>query len=456
MSALSRGSVCCGRASGRPGRASGYAAGLIAAVLLVATAVTPGLARADGGDSGGSSAAARANDTRFDLDAVRGILSIKQLDGWLLYDNQGQNPIARELVNPGNEPRRRWFYLIPVRGEPSALVHRGDVTGFTRVPGRKLVYTTHRDFTQLLGTMLKGQRTVAMEYSPRAALPELSRVDAGTIELIRGLKIAVRSSAELVQLVKAPWGSDGRLSHHVAAHHLDELRKAALDFVARKIRAGKLVRERDVQRFLMRGYLTRGLLGPPPIVATGGNTADPHYVPGPGRSAAIKRGDLLLIDMWAKAKSDGRAIYADTTWMAYVGKRVPGRYADAFAVVVRVRDAALQLIEDRTRRRRAIRGYEVDRLVRTELTRAGHGDHIRHRSGHSLDTAVHGAGANLDDFEVRDVRNLVVGSGFSLAPGVYLDGDFGVRTEVNVYLGRGGVEVTTPKQTEITAILAGE
>ena len=429
-----------------PGRTGAVLVGL----LIAASTLAPRDARSDEGEA---QAEAQAS---FDLSAVQGILSIQQLDGWLLYDYRGLNPIALELIEPRGAPSRRWFYLIPARGQPLALIHRVDAASFEHVPGRKAVYATYGDLERGLTSMLRGKRRIAMEYSPRARLPSLSRVDAGTIELVRSKRVKVRSSADLVQLTKALWGPDGRLSHYVAAHHLEELRKAALDYVARRIKRGKPVTERDVQKYLLRGYQVRGLLGPAPVVAAGANTADPQYVPSRERNAAINKGDLVLIDMWVKVESDKRPIVANTTWMAYVGETVPKRHAEAFTVAAAARNAALALIRDRITRRRAIKGFEVDRQARNVIAEAGHGDKFPHRTGHSIDTNVHGSGTNLDDYETRDTRSLVSGAGFSISPGIYFPGEFGVRTEINVYLGPEGVEVTTPAQDAITAILTGK
>ena len=395
-----------------------------------------------------------AGQASFDLAGLQGILAIQQLDGWLLYDHAGQNPIARELIQPAGEPTRRWFYLIPTEGEPVALIHRIDARSFERVPGRKIVYTAQRQLEQGLTVMLAGKKRLAMEYSPKAELPSLSRVDAGTLEQVRSRKVKVRSSAELVQFARSLWGNDGRLSHHVAAHHLDELRKAALVFVARGIQRGNKVRESDVQKLIANGYRVRGLVGPPAVVAAGKHTADPYYLPGADSDAVIEKGDLLVLGMSARVQSEKRTIVAEVTWVAFVGDRVPDSHASMFGVLVQARDAALALIEDRVGRRRAIKGFEVDRQARKIISQAGHGDKFIHRTGHSLDTQVHGGGANLDDYETHDARNLVVGSGYAIAPGIYSEGESGMRAEIDVYLGPTGVEVTTARQTEITAILA--
>lgn len=402
----------------------------------------------------GQAEAVPAPRLRFELEAVQGMLAVQRLGGWLLYDHRGQNPVAVELVNPaGGATAHRWFYLIPDEGEPVALVHRSEAARFAHLPGRRVVYADYRDFEKQLKGMLRGVRQVAMEYSPRGELPGLSQVDAGTLELVRVQRVKVRSSAELVQLTKALWGADARLTHHVAVHHLQQLRDAALAYVANQVGQGAVVTEHDVQRFLVHGYAVRGLEGPLPVVAVGARAADPQYRPVAGRSAAIQRGDLLLLDMSARVAREGeRTIYANVAWMAFVGEHVPEKFARAFEAVVQAREAALALIRERVRRRRVIKGYEVDREARRTLAKAGFGDAFLHRTGHSLDTDVQGAGANLDDYDTHDTRALVMGAGFSVEPGIYVEGEFGMRSAVNAYIGFDGLEVTTAQQKEITTL----
>jgi Xaa-Pro dipeptidase len=421
-------------------------AALLGAGLLVL--IAPG--------SGPAVAQSRAEDSgRFelDLDAVQGVLAIQQIGGWLLYDHGGQNPIALAVLQPaGGRALHRWFYLIPAEGQPVLLAHRADTARFGHLPGRRLEYTDHPSLVRNLSSMLRGVKEVAMEYSPMAALPDLSRVDAGTLELVRAQGAKVRSSAELVQLAKSLWRPEQRISHYVAVHHLDKLRQAALDFVAERLRSGQPVTEYDVQEMLVRGYEVRGLSGPPPVVATTAHAADPVYVPARQGSAAIQNGDLLLIDMSARVAADGRAVFARIAWMAYVGDDVPRRFADAFAALVQARDAAVRLIEDRVQQRRVVKGHEVDDEARLVLERGGHKDGVMHRTGHSLDVDLHGGGVSLDGYSTRDTRALLVGAGFAVVPGIYEKDELGMRTAVDVYIGPGTVEVTTPAQTEITAI----
>ena len=392
--------------------------------------------------------------SRFDQEAVQGLLAVQRLDGWLLYDKDGQNPIAVELVNPAGSTSRGWSYLIPATGQPIALIHKSEASLFDDVPGTKIEYAGYRDLKDGLAKMLKGVKSVGMEYAPKSGIPSLTRVDAATIDLVKAQGVKIESSSGLVQFTKSLWGPEGRISHYVTAHHLTKLRESALKFIADQLAAGKPVTEYSVQQHIVAGFKIRGITGPAPIVAVNENTADPNYVPLAKSSTSIKDGDLVLLNLRAKLDTSARSIFADVTWMAYVGATVPERYTKVFDAVVSARDAAVDYLRDRTERHRAVKGFEPDQKAREVISTAGYADKFVHRTGHSLDTSLNGDGANLDDYETHDTRNLVMGSGFTVAPGVYTKGDFGMRVEVNVFIGRDGIEVTIPAQTEITAILA--
>jgi Xaa-Pro aminopeptidase len=300
--------------------------------------------------------------------------------------------------------------------------------------------------------MLKGIKQIALEYSPKAAVPNVSRVDAGTLELIRATGVQVRSSETLVQYTKAIWGDAGRTAHYVAVHHLLELRREALAFVVKELQRAAPVTEYDVQQRIVHGMTMRGLVGAPPVVAAGVNTADPYYVPSIDKSATIKRGDLIVISLAAKIdKPEG--IYAAQTWCAVADATVPEPVAKAFETSSLARDQAMALIGDRTRKHRPVTGAEVDGLTRAFIKKAGFADKVMHRTGHSIDSDLQGGGADLDDFEVRDTRILTPGTGFTVGPGLYFPGQFGVRAEISVYLSPGGPEVTTPAQDEVEALL---
>jgi Xaa-Pro dipeptidase len=388
-----------------------------------------------------------------DLTTVQGLLAVQRLDGWLLFDRDGENPIASRLVNPDGHPTRPWFYLLPSKGEPALLVHTAELRSFDHVKGKKLTYQGHRDLAGQLKALLKGQRTVALEYSAKAAVPSVSRVDAGTVELIKSAGVQVRSSETLVQFTKAIWGDAGRTAHYVAVHHLVEMRKDALAFAAKQLGAGAPLTEYDLQQRLTRAMTMRGLVGAPPVVAAGVNTADPYYVPSAAKNAPIKRGDLIVISLAAKVnKPEG--IWAAQTWVAIADTNVPAVYAKAFDVVSLARDQALVLITDRNAKRRPVTGADVDNAARGFLEKAGHKDKVMHRTGHSIDNDFQGGGADLDNFEVRDTRILTPGTGFTVGPGLYFKDQFGVRAEVSVFFAPAGPEITTPAQNEIEALFA--
>ncbi|MBZ0237395.1 MAG: M24 family metallopeptidase [Deltaproteobacteria bacterium] len=387
---------------------------------------------------------------RFDLAAVQGLLAVQNLDGWLIVDHAGQNPVARSLVAVQGNASRRWFYLVPRTGEPTVLCHASEVASFANVPGMKITYTGYRDLDKILRAMLKGKKSLAMEYSPKGALPSLSRVDAGTVELVRAAGVKVRSSDGLVQFAKATWGPEGRKQHYIAVHHLVELRKDALAFIGNKLAAGSRVTEREVQQRIEKGMAMRGLVGPAPVVAFGKNSADPDYVPGPARSATLAQGDVVLLSL--AGKIDG-GVYAAHSWVAVADSAVSPSLQVAFETAARARDEALAFVRDRVKRRRAVKGWEVDKAARDTVTRAGMHDRLLHRTGHSLDGDLYGSGTDLDDTEVKDQRALVVGTGFTVGPGVYAAGELGVRAEVSAYLGKDGLEVTTPVQESVETLV---
>lgn len=387
-----------------------------------------------------------------DVTAVQGLLAVQRLDGWLLFDRDGVNPIAVRLVAPDGHPTRPWFYMIPARGTPVVLVHLAEVRSFDHLAGNKLTYQGYRDLDKQLRALLKGVKSVAVEYSPKAAVPSVSRVDAGTLEVIRAAGVQVTSSDTLVQFTKAIWGDPGRTAHYVAAHHIALLRKEALAFVVKRLQANAAVTEYEVQQQIMRGMVMRGLVGAPPVVAAGANTADPYYVPSADKAAIIKRGDLIVLSLAAKLdKPEG--IYAAQTWCAVADATVPDAIARAFETSSLARDQAMALIGDRVRKHRPVTGAEVDNATRAFIKKAGLAERIMHRTGHSLDSDLQGGGADLDDFEVRDSRILTPGTGFTVGPGLYFPSQFGVRAEVSVYLAPSGPEITTPAQDEVEALL---
>jgi len=380
----------------------------------------------------------------MDLDAIRRALVPAGVDGWLLYDFRGSNPIARRLI--GFDERqigtRRWFYWIPAQGEPVAVVHAIEREA-VRAPGRRLVYRSWRELETHLAECLKGARRVAMEYSPRAAIPYVSRVDAGTIEMVRACGPEVVSSADLVQEFEARWTPAQKALHDRAARDTLLAKDEAFALIKERLAAGLAVKESEVQAFIQSRFDARGLTTDHPcIVAVNEHASDPHFETAAGpRDKQIGKGDLVLIDLWAKVANDPQAVYYDATWMAYCGPTVPPRIVEVWEAVKGGRDAAVAFIQEAVAEGRTIRGAEVDDVSRGFIEARGFGDYFLHRTGHSIGAEVHGNGVNIDNLETRDERTLIPGVCFSIEPGVYLP-EFGIRSEIDVYIGQGKAEVT--------------
>ena len=390
----------------------------------------------------------------IDVRAVQQALRDQGLDGWLWYDFQGANPIAQRLAGIGSDgghlASRRWFYLIPASGEPRGLVHKIERHNLDRLPGTKTPYAGRVELEAGLKQLLSGAHRVAMEYSPQGAIPYVSRVDAGTLELVRGQGIDVVSSGDLVQQFEAHWSADAIASHKAAAERLYRIKDRAFAHAAEAAR-GAAMTEYDLQQEMWRWFAEEGLISDSaPNVSAQENAGNPHYLPTEQRSRPIRPNELLLLDLWGKLETPG-AVFADITWVGFTGRQVPDDMAKAFTAIREARDAAIRLVEDAAHVGREVRGFEVDRAARTVIEQAGYGAYILHRTGHSLGETVHGNGAHLDDYETHDERRLLPGTGFTIEPGVYFD-RFGVRTEINMVWGPNGPEVTGPRQQDIVTL----
>ncbi len=394
----------------------------------------------------------------MDLAALQRALAESGLDGWLLYDFHGQNPTAVTALGLGGRMlTRRWFYLVPREGTPTLLVHRIELGSFpAEVPGERRGYASWQSLRAGLASLLGalGPRPrIAMEYFPEAAIPYLSRVDAGTLEVVRGLGAEVTSSAELVQRFLCRWDEAQVASHRRALDVIEGAKDAAFDRIAAAIRKRETLRETDVQRFLMDRFAANGLeTDHPPIVAVNGHAGDPHYEPAEATASPIRPGDLVLIDLWARGTGP-RDVYADITWVGYCGDAPPPRLQEIFEVTAAARDLGLATVERAHREGRTLQGWEVDRAVRDLVAARGFGEQFVHRTGHSIGTSVHGDGANLDDLETHDTRPLVPGLAFSIEPGVYLPEEgLGVRSEIDVFLADDGPKVFGKIQRELVRI----
>ncbi len=391
----------------------------------------------------------------LDVSAVQAALRAAGLDGWLLYDFHGSNPVARRLTGlatTGHMTTRRWFYLIPTQGSPKGLVHKIERATLAHLPGTTSEYAGRVELEAGLKSLLAGLRSIAMEYSPRGAIPYVSRVDAGTIELVRDQGVHVASSGDLIQQFEAVWSDEGFASHRAAAERLYRIKDRTFASIAARLRDGLPTTEFDIQTAMMEWFDEEGLTTDhPPIVATEANAGNPHYQPLADGSRRIGRDEVVLLDLWGKLPTSG-AVYADISWMGYTGATPPAPLVAAFTAVRDARDAAVTLIETAAAAGREVRGWEADQAARGVLYAAGFGDAILHRTGHSLGEEVHGNGAHLDDYETRDERRLLPGTGFTIEPGLYFE-TFGVRTEINIAWGRGGPEVTGPRQMAVVPVV---
>ncbi len=389
-----------------------------------------------------------------DLRAIQKELRASRIGAWLFYDILHRDPIAYRILGLDQaHAKRRWFYLIPARGAPRKLVHRIEPAMLDALPGKKILYAARGELTAGLARLLAGVRSVAMQYSPRNAIPYVSTVDAGTVELVRSLRKRVVSSADLVQRFEACWTPAQLHSHLDARKIIDELIPRAFARAAEFVRRGRDLTEYELQQWFGEQFAARGLIADSlPIVAVGAHSGDPHYEPPARASARLRAGDLLLLDVWGKLNRP-EAVYYDVTWTGFLGPSIPERYAKIFAIVREARDAAVRFVQERIAARRPLRGYEVDRVARGVIRRAGYARYFTHRTGHSIGREVHGAGANMDDFEMRDDRRILPRTCFSVEPGIYLP-EFGIRSEVNVYVAERSAEVTGAIQSELLPLLA--
>ena len=387
------------------------------------------------------------------IEAIQSALQKQKLDGWLFYDILHRDPIAYRVLGLDHAvAKRRWFYMIPATGAPRKLVHRIEAGALDSLPGEKMLYAAAKELEKNLTKLLGHTRNVAMQYSPKNLIPYVSTVDAGTVELIRGLGRKVVSSADLVQEFEAAWTPEQVESHRAAGRAIDRITQAAFSEAARRVRAGKKFTEYDLQQWIMGQFRASGVTSDsPPIVAVGPHAGDPHYEPSERNSSPVRKGDLLLLDVWGKTLAAG-SVYYDITWTGYLGARVPQKYAKIFSIVRAARDAAVDFVQKHVKASRAIEGWQVDHAAREVIREAGYGKYFTHRTGHNIGQEVHGTGANMDGLETRDIRRIIPHTCFSIEPGIYLP-EFGVRSEVDVYVEEGRAEVTGAVQTEILKLL---
>ena len=386
----------------------------------------------------------------MNLKAVQETLREQGLDGWLFYDHHRRDPLAyRVLQLPLDlQPTRRWYYYIPAVGEPLALVHQIEPKTLDSLPGKIFSYSRWTEQIERLKDLIGEAKLIAMQYSPNCANPYVSMVDAGTIELVRSFGIDIVSSADLMQLFEARWTQSQLDSHLAAGRIMDRLRAEAFAFACQRLDSG--VTEWDVLSFLRERFTQEGLITDHgPIVAANANASNPHYEPTSALYTPIHPGDLLLIDMWAKLDAP-YSVYYDITWTGVCGE-IPAEVQKVFDVVTGARNLAIKYVVDSVANGQPIHGYEIDDICRQAIHVAGYGEYFIHRTGHSIGMDVHGAGANLDNFETHDERRIIPWTCFSIEPGIYLP-HFGIRSEVNVFVGETEAYVTGEIQRQLVSL----
>ncbi|MBH0190929.1 MAG: M24 family metallopeptidase [Nitrospira sp.] len=386
----------------------------------------------------------------------RALQEMDGLDGWLFYDFRGSDPLAYRvlLLDPGRHVTRRWYYWIPATGEPVKLLHRIEPHVLDELPGEAQRYVSWEQQRALLSSLLRNRRRIAMQYSPLNAVPYLARVDAGTIDLIRSFGLDVVTSADLVQRFEAVWTDRQLESHRYATEALRRIVDDAFAHVGASLAKGRVLTEYGLQQFILARIHDAGMTtSSAPIAAVDAHSADPHYGPVESDSSPITRENLLLIDLWAKQTEPG-SVYGDITWTGYTDKQVPAKQRMIFNYVRQGRDAALSFVRERVASGHFPFGWEVDDVCRNVIRDAGYGDFFVHRTGHSIGEEVHGNGANIDNLETQDGRRLMPRTCFSIEPGIYLPGEFGIRSELDVYVSeREALVYGEPLQTDIVPIL---
>lgn len=392
----------------------------------------------------------------FNLEKIQAALVDFDFDCWLLYDFRGSNVLATRVLDIAEDAMgsRRFLYAIPKSGSPIKLVHRIEQGALDHLPGEKTVYLEWQEFEEGVKQLVGDSKTVAMEYAARNSNPYVSRVDAGTVELVKSFGADVVSSGDLVQLFEATWEDDQWDLHLEAARHTNEAFNKVWKFIGEKTQNGGSVDESEVRDLIMDHFAENNLTTyHPPIVGVGPNGGDPHYETATGENTTIREGDFVLVDLWARVDTS-RGVYSDLTRTGFVGTEVPEKYTKIFNIVAAARDAAIQCVKDAFAEGRTLYGWEVDDACRKVIIDAGYGEYFCHRTGHSIGHETHGNGANIDNLETHETRRIMPRTCFSIEPGIYLP-EFGVRSEINVYVdGNSEVHVTGGDlQTEVVTIL---
>lgn len=386
------------------------------------------------------------------IDEIQKALTELNIDGWLFYDFHHRDPIAQKILSIDNSKifTRRWFYFIPANGSPRKLVHSIEPYNLDHLPGEKFIYLAWQKLHNLLRVILGDAKKIAMQYSKNNMIPYICVVDGGTLELIRSFGIEVVSSGELVSIFESHLTDEDIESHKKAAKVLYSVKDFAFSEISRRIKNKESCNEYIIQQLMIDKFRENNMLWDMgPIVSINENNADPHYMPDSEIHSEIKSGDTVMIDLWAK-KNHAGSIYADITWMAYTGEEVPNNLENIFQITCRARDAALSMLKVRFENQQPIQGWEVDDACRSIINSAGFESNFFHRTGHNIGEEVHGPGVHMDNLETKDERTIIKGSCFSIEPGIYLKGDNGFRTEIDVIItNEGKVEVAGEIQSKI-------
>jgi len=390
----------------------------------------------------------------MNLDALQSALRDQHLDGWLFYDHHQRDPIAYRILGlPNSFVSRRWYYFVPAHGEPRKLVHRIESGKLDSLPGTTRQYSSWQELEGNLEDLLEGATNIAMQYSPRNAIMYVSMVDAGTVEVVRSFGKNVVSSADLVSIFEAVLTEEQIATHYVAQERLDRVLHAGFQHISDRIRSVGYTDEYEIITFLKHGMEREGLwTDHGPNCSAGSNAADSHYEPTHALHAPIMHGEFVLIDIFAKLANRPDAVWYDITWTGVVGREPSDREQHIFAVVKEARDTAIATIEKAYAANQPIAGWEADDAARNVIRRAGLDEFFTHRTGHNISTEIHGNGAHLDNLETHDERLLLPNTCFSVEPGIYFPGEFGVRSEVDMITRPGKAVVTGPRQTELLRI----
>lgn len=386
------------------------------------------------------------------LSAIQAALREQNFDGWLFYDHHHRDPISYKVLGLPETlfASRRWFYLIPQQGDPVKLVHRIEAGNLEALPGSQREYSSWRELWDSLRAMLEPYKVVAMQYSPNNLIPYIGLVDAGTVELVRSFGKEIVSSGDLVARFEAAWTDEQIRSHFAARDSIDAILSEAFKQIGHQARNGGTT-EYGVQQWIAEAFRRDNLITEDlPIVAVNANSGNPHYEPRPETSSRIRTGDFVLLDLWAKKKMPN-AVYYDITWTGIIGAPSE-KQMEIFKTVRDARDAGVRTVKEAFGGNRRIAGWEVDEATRAHIASAGLGQYFTHRTGHSIGVNVHGNGANMDNLETKDEREIIPNTCFSVEPGIYLPGEFGVRSEVNVLIRNGSAEVTGRIQQELVRI----